>query len=286
MAFSPAIDHRLTTLARLGGRLPSWGYMILGGNRVPVPGGIVINWTDGGCVDYVTDKTPRRHPPQNITAHTETGEPHDPPVIQGATDSHACRLARYQTTSPRDVSWDFFIGSLGFIVQQNDPLRDYTWQAGNVNGYSLGIECEQGPGGAIDERELSAFVHACDTLTRELGIQRQVPAVMVDGRIVPDRRVLARFAPGQDGATWIGIEGHRNVCACRGPGDPGDALMQALLDAGYEGFDLATWQDFDVWRARQAALEVPQTGMPDAVTRAALARGGYKHGMYVWRPGD
>jgi hypothetical protein len=286
MSLFPTRTRALELLARLGGRLPSWGNIILGGRRVPVPGAVAVNWTDGGCIQEATDTTIRRHAPQNITIHTEDGEPRDPPVTSGAVTSHACRLARYQVTSAREVAWDFFVASMGFLVQQNDPVFRYTSQAGNVNGYSLGVETEQGAGGAVDIEAIHGGVSLYDTLTRELGIARQVPAILVGGRLVPDRRVLARFAPGHDGATWIGLEGHRNICACRGPGDPGDAIMQALLDAGYEGFDLASWEDFEVWRARQAVLGVPQTGMPDAATLAALKRNGIKHGMMVWRPGD
>lgn len=287
MGILPSRDRALSILARMGGRLPSWGAMILGGRSVPVPGAVVINWTNSACAPETTDRTPRRVPPRNITLHTNTGEPRDPPTTEAeAASTRECQLARYQTTTDRDVSWDFLVSTLGFAAQQNDPLRYYTWQAGNVNGYSLGIETEQGPGGVLHKPSIDALVHLVDALTRELGIQRQVPAVMVGGRRVPDRRVLARFGPGQDGASWWGVMGHRNITSNRGPGDPGDAIIQALLDAGYEGFDLASGEDLAAWRLRQLALGVPSTGKPGPDTVAALARLGFKHGMYVRRPGD
>lgn len=273
-------------LAALGARAPSIGGMIVDGFRVPVPGDVVVTWLDSWCASEVTDKTRRNAPPRNITLHTTSGTPHDPPLSSGATTTNVCALANYQTSTARDVSWDFTVSRLGAVVQQNDPAKSYTWQAGTVNGYSIGIETEQGPGGAVYVESIQALVRLVDALTRAFGIQRQIPAVRVGGRLVPDRRVLARFGAGANGATWWGALGHRNVTGERGPGDPGDVIMQALLDAGYEGFDLATWEDVRVWQLRQQQLGVAPTGEPGPATVAALARAGFPHGIYVWRPGD
>lgn len=286
---APTFDYRDrgSLLAALGGRAPSVGALVLGGRRLPVPGDVVLTWLDSDCAPRVTDRTPRRAPPRNITLHTNHGAPREPPLVAAAAlDTNVCSLASYQTRTDRDVSWDFTVSRKGPVVQQNDPLVDYTWQAGPVNGYSLGVETEQGEGGAVHKAALDALVRLVDALTRELGIQRQIPAVRVGGRLVPDRRVLARFGEGQGGATWWGVLGHRNVTEQRGPGDPGDVIMQALLDAGYEGFDLATWEDHRVWQRRQQLLGVPATGAPGPETVAALKRRGYPRGMLVWRPGD
>lgn len=273
-------------LASLGGRAPSHGAMVVGGRRVPVPGDIVLTWLDGPCAPPVTDRTPRNHPPRNVTLHTNHGTPRDPVVAVGATTTNLCTLAQYQTHTERDVSWDFTVSRLGVVAQQNDPLVAYTWQATTVNGYSLGIETEQGAAGQVYVESIRALVRLVDALTRTLGIQRQVPAIRVGGKLVPDRRVLARFGAGQNGATWWGVLGHRNVTDDRGPGDPGDPIVQAFLDAGYEGLDIATWEDYRVWQPRQLALGVPANGQPGPETVAALKRNGFPHGMFVWRPGD
>lgn len=283
-----ALDYRdpYYALAALGGRAPSAGAMILGGQRVKVPGNVVLNWLDGSCAPMATDLTVRHVPPQNITLHTNTGQPHDPLLELTANASNACRLAIYQTTTEREVSWDFTVSRLAYILQQNDPLAYYSWNASQMNGYTLGIETEQGPGGVLSVAAIDALVRLVDALTRSLGIQRQIPAVMVGGRLVPDRRVLARFGVGEGGKTFFGILGHRQVTTNRGPGDPGDAIYQAFLDAGYEGFDLSTWDDYRAWFPRQAALGVPQSGKPGPETVAALKAAGFRHGMFVWRPGD
>lgn len=290
-------DYRdpITRLALMGAPIPSIGSMILGDRRVGIGGFPCLNFLDNpDCAPEATDRTPRTHAPQNITIHTTTGQPHDPVVQPGrAQQSNACQLAHYQVTADREVGWDFTVSTFAVILQQNDPTRWYAWQAGNVNGYSLGIENEQGPGGVLYAPEVRGFVALCDTLTRELGIQRMVPVIWRNGIAIPDRRVLARLTPeGGSSSSWRGLFGHRNVTAQRGPGDPGDALIQALLDAGYEGFDMAAGQDLDVWAERQIVLGVPTTGIPGPETVAGLRRRAswafprFRRGLWVWRPGD
>lgn len=288
-------DDPMMQLALLGSPLPGEGAVILGDQRLVVGGQVVVNYLDPyGCAPEVTDRTPRTHAPQNITIHTTTGQPHDPVLVPDpATETRVCELAHYQTNTDREVSWDFTVATVGLITQQNDPTRWYTWQAGNVNGYAVGIENEQGPGGVLYKPGVRAFVALCDTLTRGLKIQRMVPVVWRNGVPVPDRRVLDRFlAAYGSGSSWYGLYGHRNVTPQRGPGDPGDVLIYALLAAGYEGFDVQAGQDLDVWAMRQRELGVPATGIPGPETVAAIdARSSrffprFRQGLWVWRPGD
>lgn len=278
-------------LALLRAPVPGRGALVLGGRRVPVPGTIVRTFLDDArCApELLAHTTPRTAPPHLIIAHTVTGEPHEPPLVAGdAPTTRACNYTRNQSTTGREASFDFLNASLGVILQQVDPLRRYSWNAGTLNGRGVGIETEQGPDGAIYAPSVRSFVALCDTLTRAFPVptQRQLPAVLRNGRRVPDRRVLARFVGEGAGRDWWGVVGHRNATIQRGPGDPGDGLMQALLDAGYEGWDVAAGEDLDVWAARQAVLGVPQTGVPDAPTVAALRARGRRSGILVWRPGD
>lgn len=277
-------------LARLGGRAPGVGALVLGARRVKVPGAVVWTFLDHpACAPPVTDRSGRRQAVQSIVLHTVTGQPREIPVATWPLPpSRACMYARYQTATDREVSWDFLVSTAGVILQQNDPLLSYTWQAGGINPRSLGIELEQGPGGALAPEQLTAAVRLCDALTLALGIQRQLPAVRGPrGERVPDRRVLSRFRPEEgSGARWWGILGHRNVTEERGPGDPGDPVMLALLRAGYEGFDLARGEDLSVWAARQRVLRIPETGLPGPGTVAGLRRWGVRSGILVWRPGD
>jgi hypothetical protein len=277
-------------LADLGGAPSALGAIVLCGQRFPVYGAQVVTFLDdAACAPEVTEGGERPGAIQAIVLHTHTGEPRDPALLeQPGRPSVACALARYQTTTEREVSWDFTVASTGVILQQNDPCRRYTWQANQVNRHTVGIELEQGPGGTLVREQLDVAVALCDTLTRALGIQRQLPATLGPrGGRVPDRRVLGRFSEeGGAGAGWWGILGHRNVTTNRGPGDPGDPVMQRLLEAGYEGWDLARGEDLAAWAGRQRAMGVGASGEPDGPTVAALRARGFPEGVMVPRPGD
>ncbi len=272
----------------MGAPIPG-GDIVLGGARVRVAGVPTVTFAEGAaCAPVTPGRVPRRRLPQFIVAHTTQGEPRDPPVEEAASTTRVCELARYQTTTSREVGWDFTNARVAVVVQQNDPSFHYTEQAGNVNGWSLGVENEQGPGGVLSKPQLRSWVRLCDAVTLYYGMQRQVPARrLADGRVVPDLRLLPRFSAAQgSGASWYGICAHANITEQRGPGDPGPAVMQALLDAGYEPMDVYGGGDLLVWAARQRVLGVPETGVPGPETVAALKRKGVPSGILVRRLGD
>lgn len=279
-------------LAQLGGAAaPGRGGVVLCGRRFPVYGADVVTWLDDPrCAPEVSEGGQRAGGVQAIVLHTHTGEPREPSIVERAGGaSIACSLARYQTGTDREVSWDFTVATNGVILQQNDPCTRYTWQANQVNARTVGVEIEQGAGGSLVREQLDVVVALVDTLTRALSIQRQLPALRgPDGALRPDRRVLQRFsAEGGAGARWWGVLGHRNVTSNRGPGDPGDPVMARLLEAGYEGFDLARGDDLDAWAARQRAMGVaPADGVPGNATADALRGRGFAEGVMVPRPGD
>lgn len=265
------------------------GDLVLDGRPARVAGVGVVTHLDGvACAPEATGRVARRRPPQFIVAHTTQGEPHVPPVEAESTTTRVCQLAQHQTTSSRGVGWDITNSRVGVAVQQNDPSLYYTNQAGHVNGYSLGIENEQGPGGVLSLKQVAGFVRLCDTITLRYGMQRQVPARRLrDGRLVPDLRLLRRFTEaGGSGANWWGVCAHANITEQRGEGDPGPQIMQALLDAGYEGWDVGAGEDLAVWAARQRVLGVPATGVPGPETVAALRSRGVCSGILVRRLGD
>ena len=265
------------------------GDLVLGGRPARVAGVPVVTFLDGSaCAPEANDRVERRRPPHFIVAHTTQGEPRDPPVEPVATSTRVCDLANYQTTTSREVSWDITNARTGVVVQQNDPSGHYTKQAGNVNGHSLGVENEQGPGGVLSEVQIRCWVRLCDALTLAYGIQRQVPARrLADGRVVPDLRLIHRFSEaGGSGADWYGVCAHANITAQRGEGDPGPQIMQALIDAGYEPVDAYGGGDRLVWAGRQRVLGVPETGVPGPETVEALRRRGTPSGILVRRLGD
>lgn len=262
--------------------------IVLDSRTLEVPGVRSISYLeDPRRVPPITDHNPRRATIRGLVVHTSSGTANG--VMPGSgRGGQAFTLARYQANTDREVSWDWTIDLDGTLLWQNDPLRQYSWHAGSVSGVTLGGEIAQQPGSTkLWQAQVDTFVALMDTLTRELGIQRQIP--WHNG--APDRRVLRRLrgdasGNGRKGADLWGIYGHRNQTTNRGAGDPGDAVFQALHAAGYEGLDFEGEADKALWRTRQRALRVAETGLPDAATVAALKVHGHPSGCWVSRPTD
>jgi hypothetical protein len=78
----------------------------------------------------------------------------------------------------------------------------------------------------------------------------------------------------------------------RGAGDPGDAITEMLITAGYESFNFAHDEDKETWMERQEKLGILPDGVPGPWTSNAimehptLAEAGNALGLWVTRPGD
>lgn len=254
--------------------------IVLGGRKHEVEG--TVSWLDDQNVPRATNTNRRTTWIRAIVLHTVHGKLG--PLRQGIKPStRAEAYAKYQAATKRMVSWDYTVDTDGTIVVSNDPLERYTWHAGLVNRYTVGIELVQDSDGSVYAGQIDALVRLVDFLTRVLGIQRQVPA----RKGVPIVGVLDRLtARGGAGADVCGVYGHRNVTPMRGAGDPGDHPFRALLDAGYEGFDFDAGEDLHTWTERQKRLGLRADGVPGAQTRRALEMAGYSHGLWVHRPTD
>lgn len=85
----------------------------------------------------------------------------------------------------------------------------------------------------------------------------------------------------------VGIYGHRECSSARGRGDPGDRIMEMLIDVGYEPLDFDADEDLERWKGRQRNLGcLSVDGIPGPKTCAALRDIGHRHGLLVSRPGD
>jgi hypothetical protein len=261
--------------------------IVLNGQRVETPGLITISWEDDPKVPQATDGYPRTQWIRAIVLHTVKGK--SGRLLPGTKPStRAFTYAQYQANTSRDVSWDYTIDTDGTIVVSNDPLKRACWHAGSVNRYTLGIELVQEENGDLYEGQIDATVRFLDRLTLELAerghpIQRQVPMTS-EGR--PVRGILKRFSDSEKAKGVVGILGHRNQTTNRGPGDPGDFIFEALLKANYKGFDFDAGDDLTFWRDIQTRLGVVADGVPGVSTQRALVAQGYKHGLWVSRPGD
>jgi hypothetical protein len=263
--------------------------IVLNGEKIATPGLETFSWLDDHNVPKTTDVNPRTQWLRAIVMHTVHGKTGK--LLPGLSkpNTRAESYAKYQASTSRDVSWDYTIDTDGTIVASNDPVKFYTWQATSVNPFTLGIELVQEDNGDLYEGQIAVAVQFLDCLTRELAdrghpIQRQVP-MSVNG--TPVKGVISRIANAEMAKQVVGVYGHRNQTSNRGAGDPGDFIFDALLRAGYKGFNLETKDDVTFWKDIQTRLGVsPADGIPGRDTQKALLAAGYKHGLMVNRPGD
>lgn len=210
--------------------------LIIDGARVPVPGVRVCTWRDDPKrAPRVTDGATRTVKPVAIVLHTSRGV--RGVVRDGARAStRAETLALYQTRTAREVSWCATVDTDGDVLQQCDAATWTCWHAGHANRWTVGIEMVQHPDtGDLWRAQVDATVAVVRVLCDTLGIPRRVP-VGADGRpvvgVVPSWQSAAK---GGAATRWPGVIGHRHLTTDRGPGDPGDAIFEALLAAGFAG---------------------------------------------------
>lgn len=167
----------------------------------------------------------------------------------------------------------------GSVACCADLVREATFHCPNgIYPISVGIEIVQGKDAELYEGQLDVVVQVVDTITRAMGIQRQIPHRYLGP--------VKRFSEG-GGQDAVGVVGHRDCDKNRGRGDPGPRIMNMLGLAGYEPVDYDRSEDRDIWRRRQRAVGIdPTDGIPGPITRAALERAGHPHGQWVKRPGD
>jgi hypothetical protein len=151
------------------------------------------------------------------------------------------------------------------------------YHAGNVNSVTIGIEIYQESKGSLYQKQLESVITMVDFLTRHFSIQRQIHWPYHGHAI---KRGLQR------GIDMVGVYGHRDCSNNRGHGDPGDSIFQMLRHAGYESFDFQLEEDKGTWEERQKNLNLLPDGIPGPRTVTTLKKCGYKHGLWISRPGD
>lgn len=104
-----------------------------------------------------------------------------------------------------------------------DLAKDAAYHAPPLNGRSIGIE-------VVQQRDSSLFRAQLDMLPRI--VDRLSEIFPIERRVAFPYRGKARLDSVTESAVW----GHRDVTNDRGAGDPGDFIMQSLVDAGWEPF--------------------------------------------------
>lgn len=262
--------------------------IIINKNSYNIPSLSTTSWKDGvSWVKEATDKSPRVRPIKNIVCHTHEGIVSK--LIQGVGPNTSIdqRLAMYQVNSTRDVGWDYTVDLNGDVTVQNDPVLNYTWQAGEFNPISCGIEMiQENQNGTriLYSEQIAKTVLLIDFLTASLGIQRQIPWDKKNNKpiLVPLKRL-------QELKNFYGVIAHCQVTSDRGKGDCGEQIFWALKDAGYECFDINAKEDILLWKERQKTLGLEEKdcdGICGAGTVSRLKAKGYKNGIFIPRPID
>lgn len=258
--------------------------IIINKQKYEIPDLKTKSWEDNvSWVKYITDKSPRTKPIKNIVLHTHEGIVSKLLSGCGPDSKTDEALARYQVNTERQVSWDYTVDLNGDVICQNDPVMNYSWQAGQFNPSSLGIEMVQQTKDGIRylyEEQINKTVLLLDFLTAALGIQRQI--AWKDGN--PVLTQVQRIINKND---FVGIVGHVQLTRDRGAGDPGEHIFNALKAAGYECFNLSINEDIEIWKQRQSSLGMNDCdGIPGKRTVEELKAKGYKNGLLVQRPID
>lgn len=269
--------------------------LVINGVEVEVPGvesksfldDPIYGFTDPKDWSYRTTGWVR-----SICVHTRMGMWPQKLVTGGLNSRWDDVVAKRVSKDNRHASWHISIADDTFVCHLDLALVK-AYHASQANEVSIGIEMFQDSKGRISELTLETAVKVIDVITREFGIQRQIPVERtISRRFARDKKgwkrhqKLAYVRGGLAGKDYVGVWGHRNGTRNRGQGDPGDMIFHHLENAGYEKYQVGQDMDKEAWKTRQRNLALRQDGVPGPKTVRALKKAGYENGIWVPRPSD
>lgn len=258
--------------------------LVINGEQLEVPGLDIKNWNDDPDLGLASGHFASRKTQwiRQIVVHTTRGIPggniqKNQYVIPGGKNlkkDHT--IPDMWNNDSRVASAHLIVDGDGSISCIADLKSHATWHAGqrDVNETSIGIEMAQLGDGGIYEATLVATVKLVEALCEHFSIQRQLH--------LPYRRgPVERLSQG--GGNCVGVFGHRDISSNRGFGDPGDIILERLLDNGFERFNFESNEDLEAWRNRQEELGISSDGIAGPGTINALKDAGYAHGIFNQR---
>jgi hypothetical protein len=266
--------------------------LVIGGKLVEVPGLVVRSWHDNPLYRLRMGQDGRPSKGRRvigIVIHTTKGIPggkdRRPQFVKPGRgpDGGADACARWWSTSPDSAGAHLVVDRDRDVACLADLLDEITFHAGHPNNdYTIGIEVYQDADAGIWAASIEATVVLVSFLCEYLDLPKQIAWPYQGG---PFTRL---DKPG--GIDYRGVYGHRDCDRHRGLGDPGDLILQALLDAKFDGFDVNEREDIAAWEERQrqinAAGATPQLvvdGFPGPATYRAMRQTGLLFGGCVRR---
>ena len=165
----------------------------------------------------------RGTPITHVVLHTTRGIPggrdQRPQVILpglGPQGSAAEANARYWSRAKSSAGAHLIVDYDGTLVQTCDLALVATYHAGAINGSSIGIEIVQSANAELYEGQLAATVRLCRWLANYF-----------------DLPLTIQFPYRGHGPPLAAFVGHRDLTDSRGRGDPGDAICERLIAAGF-----------------------------------------------------
>ena len=130
-----------------------------------------------------------------------------------ATDVHA-----YWSRTDRIGAAHILIDADGAVYQIADLSTRAMYHCVGYNQVSIGVEVVQQSDSSLFAAQLVSVVALCSWLADTFKLPRSVAMPYTGVRDVVD---------------GVGVLGHRDLSSNRGSGDPGDFVMEALVDAGW-----------------------------------------------------
>lgn len=253
--------------------------LVIRGREVDVPGLVIRDWHDQPRYRLKLGEDGRRCGERRvlgIVCHTTKGIPggsdHRSQVIHAGAgpDGGEDACARWWSRSSAGAGAHLVVDRDGSVACFADLVHEVAYHAGSPNNsMTVGVECYQDGDAGIWQATIDAWVILAGALCELLDLPKQIAWPYAGGPC------LRLDKPG--GRDYRGVYGHRDCDRHRGLGDPGDALLWALVArGGFEAFDVNEDEDLQAWRERQRQLNAagwvpPLTvdGIPGPRTLAA-----------------
>ena len=176
--------------------------------------------------DIPKQGTSRRKAVAHVVLHTTGGYPDSkhptPQRIRSETaEAKHCQARNvhaYWSRTDRIGAAHILIDADGAVYQIADLSTRAMYHCVGYNQVSIGVEVVQQSDSSLFAAQLVSVVALCSWLADAFKLPRSVAMPYTGVRDVVD---------------GVGVLGHRDLSSNRGSGDPGDFVMEALVDAGW-----------------------------------------------------